>query len=258
MSDSTQRVYYLFDMSWPEVKEALPTIKAAIIPTGSTEQHGPNGTFEVDTARAREFSIRLGERLYPKVIVTPPVQFGVSEHHIHFPGTLTLKPDTFVQVCMDIAWSLHQHGIRKFVFINGHGGNRPSLSTVINLIKYEMGDEALWVSPTALVDDIIKEHVTSPITGHACESEMSQCLYLCPQCVKKDALEKGDIYPHIYETWHKLPIEQARYWDEITRNGALGDATKATYEFGKQCIQTALDRLTDYLEAFIEDPACST
>lgn len=54
------------------------------------------------------------------------------------------------------------------------------------------------VSPTALVDDIIKEHVTSPITGHACESEMSQCLYLCPQCVKKDP-EKGamSLSPHL-------------------------------------------------------------
>jgi len=121
-----------------------------------------------------------------------------------------------------------------------------------------MGDEALWVSPTALVEDIIREQVSSPIIGHACESEISQCLYLYPQCVKKDALEKGDIYPHIYETWHKLPIEQARYWDEITRNGALGDATKATYEFGEQCIETALDRLTEYLEDFIDDKTCLT
>ena len=253
LNQSTDRGFYLFDMSWPEVKDALKTVRAAIIPTGSAEQHGPNGTFEVDTARAREFSIRLGKRLYPKVIVTPPIQFGVSGHHIRFPGTLTLRPDTFVQVCMDIAWSLYQHGIRKLVFVNGHGGNRPSLSTVVSRIKYELGADAAWVSPTAVVQDVIKRNVTSPITGHACESEMSQCLYLWPQSVKTNALEKGDIYPHIFESWGKFPIEHGRYWDEISRNGALGDATKSSYELGKEAIETALDRLAEYLTGFIGD-----
>lgn len=253
MTDSQDRGLYLFDMSWPEVQKALLTVKAAIIPTGSVEQHGPNGTFEVDTARAREFAIRLGKRLYPKVIVTPCIQFGISGHHMHFPGTLTLKPETFIQVCMDIAWSLNQHGIKKFFFINGHGGNRPALSIVVNKIKYELGADAAWASPTSIVEDVIKRNVSSPVIGHACESEISQCLYLWPQAVKKDALEKGDIYPHIFDSWKKLPVEQARYWDEITRNGALGDATKASYHFGKEAVEAALDRLERYLIEFIGD-----
>ena len=251
MSQTNDRGFYLFDMSWPEVQEALKTVKVALVPTGSTEQHGPNGTFEVDTARAREIAIRLGKRLYPHALVTPPVQFGVSGHHIRFPGTITLRPNTFIEVLMDIAWSLSQHGIRKLVFLNGHGGNRPSLSIVVNRIKYELGIDAAWVSPTSVVQDIIEQHVESPIIGHACESEMSQCLYLWPQCVKQDALEKGTIYPHVYETWRRLPVEHGRYWDEITQNGALGDATKASYEFGKIAVETALDRLTEYIREFI-------
>ncbi len=253
MDQSKDRGLYLFDMSWPEVEKALPEVKAAIIPTGSVEQHGPNGTFEVDTARAREFSIRLGKRFYPKVIVTPPVQFGISGHHIRFPGTVTLRPETFVAVCMDIAWSLTRHGIKKILFINGHGGNRPALSIVVDKIKYDLGADAAWVSPTSVVGDVIKRNVSSPIVGHACESEMSQCLYLWPDAVKKDALEKGDIYPHIYDTWKQLPVEQASYWDEISKNGALGDATKSSYEFGKEAIETALNRLAEFLARFIDE-----
>lgn len=253
MSQFENRGFYLFDMTWPEVQQALKTVKAAIIPTGSTEQHGPHGTFEVDTARAREISIRLGKRLYPRVLVTPPIQFGVSEHHIRFPGTLTLKPATFVAVCMDLAWSLYQHGLRKFIFVNGHGGNRPGLRTVVNRIKYELGADAAWVAPSAVVQDVFNRYVTSPITGHACENEMSQCLYLWPQAVRPDKLEKGEVYPHIAETWGKFPIEYARYWDEITRNGALGDATKSNYELGKEAIETALDRLTEHINGFLDD-----
>ncbi|MDP2859742.1 MAG: creatininase family protein, partial [Bacillota bacterium] len=105
--------FNLFDMSWPEVKAALDRIKVALIPTGSCEQHGPNGTFEVDAAIANEFTKRLAERTYPLTLAVPPVHFGVSSHHMRFPGTITLKPETFMQVCTDIVESLYRHGIRR-------------------------------------------------------------------------------------------------------------------------------------------------
>lgn len=243
---------YLYDMSWPEVKEALPNIKVAIIPTGSTEQHGPNGTFEVDSARAREFAKRLGQRLYPHALVTPCIHFGISGHHMHFPGTITLRAETFIQVVMDVVWSLHQHGIRKFFFINGHGGNRPALSIIVNRIKHEVGDQAAWASPTSVADDVIKERVKSPMIGHACESEMSQCLYLCPETVKRGSLTKGEIYDKVLErAGESIPVEEGRFWEELTANGALGDATKANEELGKEVIETALERLTRYVERFM-------
>lgn len=243
---------YLYEMTWPEVREALPGVKVAIIPTGSTEQHGPHGTFEVDTARAREFSLRLAERLYPEALVTPCVNLGVSPHHMHFPGTITLSPETYMGVLMDVARSLYQHGIRRFFFVNGHGGNRPTLSLVVNRLHQELGVKAAWASPTSVADDIIKQRVKSPVTGHACESEMSQVLYLYPPAMKRERAEKGKIRPEVLATYGKVPVEEGRYWEELTENGALGDATLSSEELGREVIEVALDRLTQYVKRFME------
>lgn len=250
MSASPRRLY-LYEMTWPEVKEALPDVKVAIIPTGSTEQHGPHGTFEVDTARAREFSLKLAERVYPHALVAPCVNLGISPHHMHFPGTITLSAETFIQVLMDVSRSLYQHGIRRFLFINGHGGNRPALTIVVNRLHQELGVKAAWASPTSVADDIIKQRVKSPITGHACESEMSQVLYLYPQAMKRDRVEKGKIREEIKETYGKLPVEEGHFWEELTENGALGDAREASEELGREVIEVALDRLTEFLKRFM-------
>ena len=250
--DIPPRRLYLFEMTWPQVRAALPNVKAAIIPTGSTEQHGPHGTFEVDTARAREFSLRLAERVYPHALVTPCIDIGVSPHHIHFPGTLALRPETFTDVVMDVATSLLQHGIRRFMFLNGHGGNKAPLSVVVNRLRQEYGARAVLASPTAVVDDIIKEKVFSPIKGHACESEMSQVLYLWPSAMKMEYAEKGRIKEHVKADWGKIAVEEGRFWEDLTENGALGDATLSTEALGKELIEASLDRLTEYLQRFME------
>lgn len=247
----SNKVLYLPRLTWPEVKEALPGIKVAIVPVGSTEQHGPHGTFDVDAARAREYCIKLGEMLYPKALVVPCVPYGVSEHHMHFPGTITLKAETFGEILVEIASSLKRHGVRNILFVTGHGGNRPALGIAVNRIRFELGCRAAWLSPTAVAEDVVRANVTSPVTGHACEGEISQCLYLCPECVKTDNLEKGAIHPHVFEKWKKIPVEEAQYWEELTANGALGDATLASRELGQKIIQASLERVSKWIEQFI-------
>lgn len=255
MSSSNQpKVLYLPDLTWPEVKDALPQIKMAIIPVGSTEQHGPHGRFQTDYAAAREFSLKLGRELYPNALVTTPVAIGVSEHHIHFPGTLSLKATTLIDVLMDIAISLEKHGIRRFFFVNGHGGNVPALTITANRMKHEMGCSAAWATlPWDLIGDLSKGFVESPMTGHSCEREMSIMLYLWPQGVKKDALTPGKIRQKALEgPGRELGIHEANFFDEITENGALGDATKSSVDWGKKAVETALDRVLPYMKEFME------
>jgi creatinine amidohydrolase len=246
---------YLHDLSWPELKEMLPEIKMAIIPVGSTEQHGPNGAFEYDTAGSREFSKLLGLELYPHVLVTPPVLFGVSGHHIHFPGTITLRQSTMVDVLMDVAWSLHQHGIRRLLFANGHGGNGPALGTAVARIKQELGGKVAWATlPYDAAADEIKKHVKSPIWGHACEIETSVMMYLWPQSVKKDALTKGDIPEEVLAHRAKgFPVQEGHYFDETTRNGCLGDARYASPEIGKAIVEAGLKVMVEYCKEFMKD-----
>jgi creatinine amidohydrolase len=247
MSDS----FVLFDMSWPEVKANLDKIKVVLIPVGSCEQHGPNGTFEVDTAIANEFTKRLAAMTYPLTIATPPVNFGVSPHHMKFPGTIFLKPDTFIQVCVDVAEAMYRHGFRKFMFVNGHGGNQGALNVVLQKLKFSLPDiEVGFLSPWGGAQDVMAKKVTSPITGHACEVEMSMSWYLAPRTVKVDSLTKGAL--NVTPEEYKLPwgIYIIKSWEENTSNGALGDATKATCEFGEELIETSLTRIADVIKDF--------
>lgn len=248
-------VLYLPDLTWPEFNEALPNIRAAIIPVGSTEQHGPHGRFQMDSACSREFSIRLGQLLYPQILVTTPVAIGVSEHHMSFPGTITLQPNTLVNVLIDIASSLHRHGLRRFFFVNGHGGNTPALTIATNHICHALGDKAAWATlPYDVVRDVSAEFVTSPVSGHSCENEISMLLYLWPDAVKKDSLAKGQVRKGIAESpGRKLGIHEAYFFDYLTENGALGDATKASLEFGQQAVELALERMVVYMKDFMKD-----
>ncbi len=246
--------FSLFEMSWPEVQQNLDKIKVAIIPAGSCEQHGPNGTFEVDTARAYEFSKRLAETTYPTSLVVPPVLFGVSPHHMKFPGTISLKPETFISVCVDVIDSLYSHGLRKFFMINGHGGNQAPLKVVMSIVRQKYPDSKIaMASPTAAAQDVAAHRIESKIIGHACEGEMSQCMYLAPWAVKRDSLAKGE--PLLSPEEYKNPwgVEVGRLWHEVTANGALGDATKASYELGKELMDTALFRLTQFVEQFVTE-----
>ena len=100
--------YFLAEMTWLEVEEALKTVQLAIIPTGSCEQHGPNMTMETDTAICNAVAERLTRRLHPRAILIPVTPWGISPHHMSFPGTITLSPETYQAMLWDIVSSLKQ------------------------------------------------------------------------------------------------------------------------------------------------------
>ena len=241
---------YLPDLTSPEVKELLPGVKLAIIPVGATEQHGPHGCMDYDTATAHEFSKRLAQRLYPQVLVAPVIQIGVSGHHMRFSGSLTLRANTLTDVVMDVAWSLGQHGVKKFFFANGHGGNNPSLGVAANRIKQEYGAEVAWATvPYDAVTDVTAKHAKTKVYGHACEIETSILLYLKPDSVRRDRLTKGELRPE-----HRRVdlAREVKYFDEVTVNGAQGDANLASVEIGRELVETGLDRYAEYLQAFMD------
>ena len=240
----------LSELSWPEFNRYKDGIELAIIPTGSHEQHGPNLTFAADTDRAYEMSKLLAERLCPKILVCPPVNYGISYHHMKFSGTITLRIETFISVIMDIAWSLEQHGIKKILMVNAHGGNRHALGVAITKLKHELGIDASWIgSGTDLSSDLLAQKNLSKITGHACEGEVSQSMHIAPWLVKKDDLSKGKLKDSLYkkrEWWGEIPWS----FDDITENGALGDATIASKELGKEMTDLILKRLESFVREY--------
>ncbi|WP_413299063.1 creatininase family protein [Bacillus sp. 1P10SD] len=238
--------YDLTAMTWKEVEEALQTVKFAIIPIGAHEQHGPHMVESCDAVLAERMAKKLGERMFPYALVTPTINMGVSPHHLNFPGTISLQPTTLIAILKDVISSLKHHGVKKFLLLNSHGGNQSTLNVASMIITQELNVEVYYAKTTASAKEAIKEHVTSTLFGHSCEREVSEALYLAPELVRPENLEKGDIQED--GRWKQLrpgkAIQGFYYYEEMTNNGCIGDGTKASWDIGRQIVEEALDQLT--------------
>ena len=242
----------LNDMIWPEVEALKDQIEVVLVPVGSCEQHGPNTTFETDTARAYEFCKMLGERLGNAALIAPPVAYGLSTHHMNFPGTITLRGETYINLICDIAIALDKHGFKKVVFACGHGGNYTALDVALNKLKYEFGISSYYITTGGKIyDEAVQTEAWgwSKIKGHACEQETSQSMVLCPWVVRENRV-KGEVNdPYEYREFQKYGCAYSRDWkSDVTQNGALGDARLASAEYGKIINDKALDNAEHLIE----------
>lgn len=245
--------YELAGMTWPEFAEVRERIRVALQPVGATEQHGPNMTFETDTRIAHALAQRLAAAVHPLAIVLPPLPFGVSYHHLGFPGTLSISEASLHSVLIDIARSLAQHGIHKLVFVNGHMGNMAALNTLGTRLRYDIGVEAATMFYFHQAADTIAQHVKTTRWGHACEIEASVGLAVAPDTVRRDALEAGAVKPLPYPfAGNGIPyaLQVSFAFHEMTENGAFGDARLATAEAGNAIVTTAIERAATFLREF--------
>lgn len=245
--------YILSDMTWPEIEKGLKTIKLAIIPIGAQEQHGHHLAEGCDSYRAEKFSELLAEKNYPNVALAPTIDYGVSPHHLDFPGTISLQPETLIALLNDIVTSLSKHGIKKFLFINGHGGNTSTLGVASEKIARDLEVDIAVSKYVEAADNVIKENIHSEHFGHACEREISESLYLASKIVRKDKLHAAEYNDSFaLRTRKRKYVKLVYQFNEITKHGNLGDGREGSYELGEKIINEALDNLTEFIEDFIE------
>jgi creatinine amidohydrolase len=246
----------LGNLSWPEVGDITGSVDVVLLPVGSNEQHGPNLAVSMDIAASYEFCRRASELAYPRLLVAPPVPWGVSFHHMNFPGTISLSTDTFIQVLVEVVDCLAAHGFERFLIVNGHGGNIPAMNVATVRIKEEVDPTFIGAcSYFSFADKGLDEkHGMTGITGHACEMETSVAMALVPQVVKTDDLSAGEMTDLTYEfrgTLQRYSVSVPYRFDEYTTNGALGDARRATLAYGTDIIESALRNFVAFTEELV-------
>ncbi|MFN3313592.1 MAG: creatininase family protein, partial [Hyphomonas sp.] len=120
--------------TWPDIEAWLETSKTIVIPIGSMEQHGPNGFLGTD-ALCPEIIANHAESLAPdEILIGPTFSVGCAQHHLAFPGTITLRPTTMIAAMVDWTESLMRHGFERLYWLNGHGGNIATIEAAFSEI----------------------------------------------------------------------------------------------------------------------------
>ena len=184
---------WMQDLTWEEVQQYLNAEKIAIVPIGSTEQHGPAGVLGVDAyvaiTLAEDAAARSG------VLCTPPVWFGDSCHHAGFPGTLSIRAETLTLLVQDICRGLARHGFEKVILINGHkGSNLPALVTAVReLHDRELPDVLFAVADPLHLAKSAAPTIKETNEHHAGELELSHVHYRFPGSVRMDRLTDAGV-----------------------------------------------------------------
>jgi creatinine amidohydrolase len=227
-----------------------------VVPTGSIEQHGPHLPLDTDSflcASVAEAAAARARETGP-VLVTPTACFGSSEHHMAFPGTVTLRPETFTQGVAQICGSLARHGLRRHLVVNGHGGNSALLAAAVQQLEFEAPVHVLTVDYWTLARPVIADVRESPTGGmaHACEFETSLMLHLRPQSVRRERISREIVEPRYaaerFDLFESSGVSAHWKTHELSKSGVMGAPDLATQEKGRRLFEACTEGLASLIE----------
>ncbi|WP_247000060.1 creatininase family protein [Halosolutus gelatinilyticus] len=244
---------YLPHQTWPDLSRYVDEESVAIVPLGSTEQHGPQlpeGTdYLIAEALAREAADRTG------FLCTPVLPIGVSSHHRQFPGTMWVEAPVFRDFVESFSRNLTYHGIDRIVYVNAHGGNVAHLREVGRRLHEDGTAYAIeWMwdeSIPGLIDEVFET-----LGPHGGPKETAMCMHIAGELVGEDRLEEardgGATFDHEVARVHGART----FYDAIENspNGVFGDQTDATPEIGERLFDAATEQLVSLLEWLDDRP----
>ena len=226
-------------LSWTQIA-ALPDRENTVIvlPTGAIEQHGPHLPCAVDSVIASGVVGHALARLPKEVpaFAMPPVTYGKSEEHLHFPGTITLTGETLLATMIEIGESVYRSGFRKLLIVNGHGGQPQVMEMAAREMRLRHGDFIVVPSFTWRVPNVAGRYLSDrekKLAMHAGHAETAIMMALAPDTVHMEHAVAN--YPPEFPS--KLLSADGRpacAWAarDFGPSGVIGDPLPATPEQG--------------------------
>jgi creatinine amidohydrolase len=243
----------LEELSWPEVDEALGAgMRTMVIVTASMEQHGPHLPMLTDTAIGHAVGERVARRL-GNALMAPVIRPACSDHHLAFPGSLSLPAEVFIETVIAYVRSLAPHGFDTFVLLSSHGGNFAPLEVAAGRLRAEFAPKGVRIVALAGLPALLEMMrvmvETAAAMGapqdvdaiHADATETSIMMARHPHLVAAGRLEAGFL--------GRVEAEELfrRGFRAVTPNGIFGDPRRASPEIG----QAVLERLVEHIVAHV-------
>lgn len=217
----------LEELHWPEVKQALRDgFDTVVFGVGATEQHGPHLPLACDTLIGEALALAVAEKL-GHTLVAPAVRVGCSEHHMAFPGTMSIDAKTLNAILVAYTKTLVSHGFHRIVLVPSHGGNFKTVAETVETLRRELPNHEIITFADlqgllALSNRVSAAYgVSLAASGmHAGEFETSLLLFLHPELIDMSVAEEGftgdpaEVVPKILRDGVI----------SVSANGILGDA----------------------------------
>jgi creatinine amidohydrolase len=247
---------FLGEMTDPEVRAALERTQTIVIPTGSTEQHGPHGPLLTDAIVPTEVGRRVAERI--GALVGPPINYALSYPHVGFTGVVHIRVATFMSLIEDLCASYASIGFTRIVFLNGHYDNTYAIAYACATAAERM-PAGVTAFPVNYWDGMTAEEAGEffgPTTGlHANRGETSAVMAINADLVDLDAANAE--LPPFPEVTNQAPVHTAFFFSapgsvhRATHSGTWGDARESSVEYGQRYLDVVTDatvRLLDDIE----------
>lgn len=246
----------LAHLNWRQAQEKLSDPNTVVvIPVGSTEQHGPVGPLGTDWLIPQWITAEMEKRT--DILVTPVIPFGVATHHTSFAGTIDMGLETMIDIMRGVFQNLAKHGARRFIVVNGHGGNDPAIEKAGLELARETGALITLLDWWGIAPELNKIWTT----GHGDAQEVSAIMHIkpelidiasCPQTTVNDLSDKLH-FTHLSSV--KFADAHIKLIRDIKRGIPMGgfggiDSQKANAQWGKEMMEAVVDYFVAFTEEF--------
>lgn len=248
----------LAHMTWTESEVARDRGAVVLIPIGTQEQNGPSAPLSSDTLVAVEVARRVAHQT--GAVVAPPICYGYSPMFRHFPGTVSLQPETLRRLIVDICENFIQNGFERLMLVNCHLGNEPIMGHAAEEIRERIGILLGSFNPMSLAETVGKDMYASARStmGHGAEPMVSVLRSFVPGSVRLGSAKPGgwkDFQGLTVSTTSKVTLDGAVFGlyfgnDEVMETGGLGDPMASDPERGAEILRRVVAVASKYVDAF--------
>jgi creatinine amidohydrolase len=235
-------------LTWEEIERLrCGGMDMTILPVGSTEQHGPHLSLEIDTISAIQIAHAVSAAT--GVPVLPALAYGCSlGHSRRWPGTIALQPQTLIDQVAQIGDWVIRAGFRRLLLLNGHVTNFAPLRCALEILRSRFDEAMVAVLNLHEISPRVRDSYCADAGDwHANAAETSLMLAISPQSVRPDRVAAADDPDRTEGLFFSHPVNRT------SANGVTGAPSRASRDDGARLYRWMVDDLSERVHAALTE-----